>query len=90
MLKTMLVTAFVCSSFVLPIGADEEKEKPQRRDKPQLSEEQRALMKEIRAKYDTNKDGKLDAAERKAMSAEDKAKLAKALGPRKRRGQEEN
>jgi len=51
---------------------------PQRRNKGQLSEEQRNLMNELRAKYDTNKDGKLDDAERKAMSAEDKDRMAKA------------
>ena len=35
-------------------------------------------MNELRAKYDTNKDGKLDDAERKAMTAEDKDRMAKA------------
>jgi hypothetical protein len=47
------------------------------RKRPQLTEEQKKARKEIIDKYDTNKDGKLDAAERKAITAEDKEKLAK-------------
>ncbi len=90
MLKTLLVTTLVCASFALPIRAEDEKpqEKPARRAKGQLTDEQRTLMKELRDKYDTNKDGKLDGAERKAMSAEDKEKLTKAgLGPRKKKAE---
>jgi hypothetical protein len=83
MLKTILVATFVCSSFVLPIRAEDET--PKQKDRRNLTEEQKTLMKELRDKYDTNKDGKLDAAERKAMSAEDKEKLNKAgLAPRKK------
>ena len=88
MLKTLIVTAFVCTSFALPIQADDEK--PAKKDKRQLTEEQRTLMKELRDKYDSNKDGKLDAAERKAMSAEDKEKLTKAgIAPRKKNKEKE-
>lgn len=84
MLKTVLLTGLVCGSFVL--GAQAQEERPRRTEKGQLTEEQRALMKEIRDKYDANKDGKLDATERKAMTAEDKEKLAKVrIGPRKKR-----
>ena len=37
-------------------------------------------------KYDKDKDGKLSAEERQAMSAEDKEKMTKAgLGPRKKK-----
>ncbi len=46
--------------------------------KPKLTDEQKALQKEMLAKYDTNKDGKLDKEERAKMSAEDKAKMEKA------------
>jgi hypothetical protein len=35
-------------------------------------------MKEMLAKYDTNKDGKLDKTERAAMTQEDKDKMTKA------------
>ena len=51
-----------------------------------MTEEQKTLMKEIREKYDKDKDGKLSADERKEISAEDKAKMEKAgLGPRKKK-----
>jgi hypothetical protein len=46
--------------------------------KPKLTPEQKALMKDMLAKYDTNKDGKLDKTERAAMSQEDKDKMIKA------------
>jgi ABC-type transporter MlaC component len=41
-----------------------------------LTPEQQAVMKDMLAKYDTNKDGKLDKTERAAMSQEDKNKMA--------------
>jgi len=91
MIHKLLLTAFVCMSFVVAVRAADERppgltpapspspqSPPQRRNKGQLSEEQRNLMNELRAKYDTNKDGKLDDAERKAMTAEDKDRMAKA------------
>ena len=58
------------------------------RKHPPLTEEQKALRKEMLAKYDANKDGKLSPEERKKISAEDKEKLSKAgLGPRKKKAQ---
>jgi hypothetical protein len=90
MINKLLLTAFICSSFVVAIQADDEKP-PQRRNKGQITEEQRKIMTELRAKYDTNKDGKIDATERKAMTAEDKDRLAKAgFVPRKKKDKEEN
>jgi len=46
--------------------------------KKELTAEQQALKKEMVAKYDTNKDGKLDKTEIAAMSQEDKDKMIKA------------
>ena len=46
--------------------------------KHELTPEQKALMQEMLAKYDTNKDGKIDKEEREAISPEDKAKMEKA------------
>lgn len=43
-----------------------------------LTAEQEALNKEMLAKYDTDKNGKLDKAERAKISAEDKEKMTKA------------
>lgn len=46
--------------------------------KKELTPEQQTVMKEMLAKYDTNKDGKLDKEERAKMSQEDKDKMIKA------------
>src|SRR5262249_46366520 len=43
-----------------------------------LTPEQEALNKEMLAKYDENKDGKLDKTERAKISKEDKEKMTKA------------
>ncbi|HWI57617.1 MAG TPA: hypothetical protein VNZ22_10355 [Bacillota bacterium] len=48
-----------------------------------LTDEQKALMKEMVEKYDTNKDGKLDKEERAKMSKEDKKKLNEAFPHKK-------
>jgi len=45
--------------------------------KKELTPEQQTVMKEMLAKYDTNKDGKLDKSERAAMTKEDKSKMTK-------------
>jgi hypothetical protein len=46
--------------------------------KKDLTPEQKEVMKEMLAKYDANKDGKLDKTERAAITQEDKDKMAKA------------
>jgi len=46
--------------------------------KKKLTAEQEALQKEMLAKYDTDKNGKLDKTERAAISKEDKEKMTKA------------
>lgn len=51
---------------------------PAPKAKKELTAEQQALQKEMLAKYDTNKDGKLDKTERAAMSKEDQEKMIKA------------
>jgi len=77
MVKLTLLAVGMSSALVLTAAADDKEEKKPERPRPPLTEEQKALRKEIVAKYDTNKDGKLDAEERKAISAEDREKLAK-------------
>jgi len=42
------------------------------------SESQKALLKEVAAKYDQDRNGKLEPAEREAISAEDRQRLAQA------------
>ena len=52
--------------------------------KPALTEEQKKARKDLMAKYDANKDGKLDKEERAKITDEDKTKLKKAgLTPKK-------
>lgn len=46
--------------------------------KKQLTPEQKALMKQMLDKYDTDKNGKLDKTERASISKEDKEKMIKA------------
>jgi hypothetical protein len=66
------------------LRADDKKEGEKGEHKrPELTEEQKKLMKEMTAKYDANKDKKLDKEERAKISAEDKEKMKKAgLGRR--------
>jgi hypothetical protein len=63
----------------LAVVTTDAQEKKKRERKP-LTEEQKKVTKELKEKYDTNKDGKLDAEERKKMTAEDKEKFQKAMG----------
>ena len=78
MLRVLILAVGLCGALPLSVRAADEDKKPETRRRPQLTEEQKALMKEIREKYDKDKDGKLSAEERKAISAEDKAKMEKA------------
>jgi hypothetical protein len=49
-----------------------------------LTDEQKAVLQEMLAKYDTNKDGKLEKDERAKMTKEDKKKWAKTFGHHKK------
>ena len=84
MLRVLILVVGLTSAMAFSARAEDEKapEKPKR---PALTEEQKALRKEITGKYDKDKDGKLSPEERKEISAEDKEKMQKAGlgGPRK-------
>jgi hypothetical protein len=56
----------------------QDKKPEKKKDRPVLTEKQKQLRKDLLAKYDANKDGKLDREERKKFSDADKAKLKKA------------
>jgi hypothetical protein len=60
-----------------------------KRHEKQLTDEQKTVMKDMLAKYDANKDGKLDKTERAKINAEDKEKMKKAglLGHKKKEGE---
>jgi hypothetical protein len=77
-MKKLLVLAMICvAAFTVQA------------QKAELTDDQKAVKKEMLAKYDTNKDGKLDKEERAKMSAEDKAKWEKAF-PKKKKKTDDN
>ena len=78
MLRILILAVGLCGALAFAAGAADGDKKPETRRRPQLTEEQKTLMKEIREKYDKDKDGKLSVEERKAISEEDKAKMEKA------------
>lgn len=67
------VMGMLCATALVVSAQDAPKPK-----KTKLTPEQQELQKEMLAKYDTNKDGKLDKTERAAISKEDKEKMIKA------------
>jgi len=87
MKKLLVVTCLTCALALAAHAAEGEgKKKDAGKAKTTPTAEQKALRKEITAKYDTNKDGKLDKEERAKISAEDKEKMEKAgLGPKKKK-----
>ena len=72
------MAALLCASVLMIHAQDANATPPAKTGKKQLTPEQQTVMNEMLAKYDTNKDGKLDKTERAAMSQEDKDKMAKA------------
>jgi hypothetical protein len=69
------VMGMLCATALVVNAQDATSSKPK---KTKLTAEQQALEKEMVAKYDTNKDGKLDKSEKAAISKEDKEKMTKA------------
>lgn len=85
-MKKVMITALtlLCAMALTVNAADEKKEKKG----PERTPEQRALLKQITAKYDKDGDKKLSKEERASISKEDKAKMEKAgLGPKKKDGE---
>jgi hypothetical protein len=79
-MNKMLATTlgFVCAAALVVQAQDP-------KTKPTLTAEQKAVKEEMLAKYDLNKDGKLERTEMAKMSKEDKAKWAKAFPHHKRK-----
>ena len=74
--KLVIAVLTMACALSLTVSAAEGKQK--------LTDEQKALKKELLEKYDTYKDGKLNKEERAKMSKEDKQKAEKAgLGHKK-------
>jgi hypothetical protein len=75
MKKLIIAAAALLCATTLVVQAQDAPKKA----KKEMTAEQKQLQKDMIAKYDTNKDGKLDKEEKAAMSAEDKAAYAKAF-----------
>jgi len=83
MKKMLLVIAGILCAFSLTANA--------RQGKHKQTPEQKALRKEIIAKYDTDKNGKLDKQERAKISKEDKERMQKAgLGGKRKHENKES
>lgn len=74
MKKLLLALCFICALTLVAQAGDEKGGKK----RPEQTAEQKLIMKDMLAKYDANKDGKLDKTERAKISTEDKAKMEKA------------
>jgi hypothetical protein len=72
-MKKLLVAAIglLCATAIVVQAQDA---KP---PKKELTPEQQAVMKDMLAKYDANKNGKLDKEEKAKITQEDKDKMAK-------------
>jgi hypothetical protein len=73
----VLAAAFTLNAQEGPKGPPPGEGRPPR---PKLTEEQKKQRAELVAKYDANKDGKLDKEERTKVSDEDR-KLLRSFGP---------
>jgi hypothetical protein len=81
-MKKLVIALCLTCVLALTASAGEKGKK-----KHEMTAEQKAVMKDMLAKYDTNKDGKLDKKEHAKISAEDKAKMQKVgLGHKKNGG----
>jgi hypothetical protein len=72
------ILTILCVTCALAVAAQAQETKKKHEPSP----EAKALLE----KYDTNKDGKLDKAEKSKMTAEDKEKWQKANHPNKKKG----
>jgi hypothetical protein len=77
-MKHIVITTALALVLVGSFTTAQAQEEKKKKERPPLTEEQKALMKEITGKYDTDKDGKLSPEERAKISPEDKEKMTKA------------
>jgi hypothetical protein len=75
MKKILVAVMGMLCATALVVNAQDAPAKPA---KKKLTAEQQTLQKEMLAKYDTDKNGKLDKTERAKISKEDKDKMTKA------------
>jgi Ni/Co efflux regulator RcnB len=88
MKKLLLAAAALLCATAITVQA-QDAASGDKKAKKELTTEQKQLQTDMLAKYDTNKDGKLDKEEKAAMSQEDKDAWAKAFpGKKKKKGGE--
>ena len=83
-MKKLIIAAVAlcCATTAIVVQAQDA---PAKKAKKELTAEQKTLTADMLAKYDTDKNGKLDKTEKAAMSQEDKDKMIKAgLGMKKK------
>jgi hypothetical protein len=71
----LAAVALLCAAAITVQAQDAAPKK----EKKSMTPEQKQVMTDMLAKYDTNKDGKLDKAEKAAMTPQDKEAFAKAF-----------
>jgi hypothetical protein len=81
MIRALILAVGLCGAMALTAGAAD---KSQAKKRTPPTKEQKAAMKELRDKYDMDKDGKLSKEERAAISAEDKSKMKEIRASRKK------
>jgi len=89
-MKMLFLSLLVATSLVAQVPKEhppghrppslEERQRDKGPKPPKLTEEQKKQRDAIVSKYDTNKNGKLDPEERKAVSEEDR-KVLRSFGP---------
>ena len=84
MKKLLQIALGILFATALTVSAADEPKKEGKK-RPELTDEQKAVRKEMLEKYDANKDGKLDKEEKEKMSAADKEKWGKAFPTRKKK-----
>ena len=81
MIRPLILAVILIGAFAFTAGAGGN---IQAKNRARPTKEQKATKKELRDKYDKDKNGKLSKEERAAISAEDKAKLKELRAARKK------
>jgi hypothetical protein len=90
MKKLLAAFAAIVCAATISVQAQDTNSAPPMPKMHKLTPEQQQVMDTMLAKYDTNKDGKLDKTERAAMSQEDKDAMTKAgLGMKSKKPKKE-
>lgn len=84
MKKSLVTLIGLLCALALTVSAADGKKKKQ-----PLTDDQKALQKQMLEKYDANKDGKLDKEERAKMTKEEKKKWSDTFNHKKQAAKEE-